>query len=84
MINFSAMSVDQIISVFVPILEVLRDKEKLQTLSKTINTLFNLLSSKPDEEVMMHKDQLYRSLAYLVLDEERIFLVENFLYNPLV
>lgn len=53
-------------------------------LSKFINSFFLTLDAKPEADVLKHKDDIYRCLTYLVLDEERIFQVENYLSNSLI
>ena len=74
----------KIVSIYKLLIEVVKRREKHSDLSKLIIALFETLSTKPQEEVMTHSDQLYRCLTYLITDEEKIFFVENFLTSPLV
>lgn len=76
--------IDQAINLYSSLITVLKEKERNDILSKNIDGLFSLLSSRPTEEVMMHTDQLHRCLTYLIANEEKIFQVENYLLNPLV
>lgn len=75
---------DQAVRLYTSIIGVLKEKEKNDIMSKNIDALFNLLSSKPTEELARHADQLHRCLTYLISNEEKIFQVENYLCNPLV
>ncbi len=77
-------STDKIVSIYKLLIDVVKKREKHSDLSKLIISLFQILSTKPQEEVMSHSDQLYRCLTFLITDEEKIFFVENFLTSPLV
>lgn len=83
-IPIETSELNEIIEIYKTLIEVAKRKERFTEVSKLINSLFMILSRRPQSEVMSHSDELYRCLTYLIADEEKIFDVENYLTNPLV
>lgn len=79
-----AMRVEQLVQVHTELVAILKKRERFEDLSDTIRSLFALLAARDPTEVASQLGTCYACLTHLILNDEKLFEVEDFLLNPLV